>query len=242
MRNFESSPECLSREALPVARICTRAAGHHALGKEVTIMSNTKNPTQAALLARVQALIAGTQKHFPNGQFTLGNTAYTTASLVEVLTGLAGAYAAASAARLNAQDASAALSTAEASVDPVIRAYVTFLRATFSNATAQLGDFGLQAPKALTPLSPEKRLAATAKARATRIARGTMGKKQKLAVKGNVTGVLVTPITSSGPAPSPPTTAPAPAPAAPAPASPTVSTSASAGATAPASTTTAPRS
>jgi hypothetical protein len=162
-------------------------------------------------LAGVQALIAGTQKHFPSGQFTLGNTAYTTASLVEILTDLAGAYAAVSAARLNANDALAALRTEEAKANPVIRDYVTFLRATFRSATAQLGDFGLQAPKARTPVSPEKRLAATAKARATRIARGTVGKKHKSTIHGDVSGVLVTPITTSGPAPSPVASTPAPA-------------------------------
>src|ERR1019366_1048198 len=120
---------------------------------------------------------------------------------------------------------------------PVIRDYVTFLRATFSNAKSQLGDFGLQAPKARTPLPPEQRLAATAKA--TRVARGTVGKKKKLTVKGDVIGVTVTPITASGPAPSS-GTAPAPAPAAPASAPAASPPAAPAGAMAPASTTTAP--
>jgi hypothetical protein len=199
----------------------------------------TSKAPQAAALAGVQALIAGTQKHFPNGQFTLGNTAYTTASLVQVLQPLADAYSAVSAARLNATDAVAALRTTETKVDPVIRDYVTFLRATFSNAKAQLGDFGLQAPKARTPLPPEQRLAATAKAKATRVARGTVGKKKKLIVKGDVIGVTVTPITASGPAPSS-GTAPAPALAAPASALAASPPAAPAGATAPASTTTAP--
>ena len=80
---------------------------------------------------------------------------------------------------------------------PLIREYTSFLRATFSSATAQLGDFGLQAPKVRQPLSTEKRAAATAKARATRAARGTTSKKQKLAVKGDVTGVIVTPVTAA---------------------------------------------
>jgi hypothetical protein len=182
-------------------------------------MSNTKKPTQAALLAGVRALIAGTQKHFPSGQFTLGNTAYTTASLVAILTDLAGAYAAVSAARLNARGALAGRRTEEAKANPVIRDYVTFLRATFRDATAELDDFGLQAAKALTPLSPEKRLAATAKAKATRIARGTVGKKRKSTIHGDVTGVLVTPITTSGPTPPPAASTPAPTagPTAPAP-------------------------
>ena len=48
-------------------------------------MSRTTSNTKAAALAHVQALIAGTQKHFPNGSFTLGNTTYTSASLVQVL-------------------------------------------------------------------------------------------------------------------------------------------------------------
>ena len=57
--------------------------------------------------------------------------------------------------------------------------------------------------------------------RATRLARGTTSKKQKLAVKGDVTGVIVTPVTHAGPSPSPTAApaepAPAPTPAGPAP-------------------------
>jgi hypothetical protein len=203
------------------------------LGKEDIVMSIT-HPTQAALLAGVQALIAGTQKHFPNGQFTLGNTAYTTASLVQVLQDLADAYAAVATVRSTAKDALAALGSTEAKVEPVIRDYESFLRATFRNATAQLGDFGLRAPKARTPMTPETRIAAAAKARATRLARGTTSKKQKLAIHGDVTGVIVTPVTASGPTPAPAVTAPAPA----APSPVTVAPASPAGATAPASTTT----
>jgi hypothetical protein len=71
----------------------------------------------------------------------------------------------------------------------------------------------LQAPKARQPLPTEKRAAATAKLRATRTARGTTSKKQKLAVKGDVTGVTVTPITTPAPA-SPPAAPAGPAPVA----------------------------
>ena len=80
-----------------------------------------------------------------------------------------------------------------------VRDYRNFLRATFSTANAQLADFGLAPPRARSPLSSEKRVAAAAKMRATRAARGTTSKKQKLAIKGDVTGVLVTPITAAGP-------------------------------------------
>ena len=168
---------------------------------------STSSNSKTNVLTRVQALIAGTQKHFPSGQFTLGNVAYTTASLVQVLQNLADALTALNAAHASVTDGVAALATQKANVDPVIRAYVAFIRGTFSNATVQLGDFGLQPHKAAPPLDTEKRAAATAKLRATRTARGTTSKKQKLAVKGDVTGVIVTPITH--PAPASPPAAPA---------------------------------
>jgi hypothetical protein len=42
-------------------------------------------------LAHVPALIAGTQKHLPNGSFTIGSVTYTSASLVQVLQDLVSA-------------------------------------------------------------------------------------------------------------------------------------------------------
>jgi len=172
----------------------------------------TTKPNKTAALALVQALMAGTLKHFPNGSFTLGNTAYTTATLVQVLQNLEQALVAVNAAQASVKDAMTALHSVEANVGPVIRDYKRFVLAAFSTATQQLVDFGLQAPKARTPLGTEKRAAATAKLRATRAARGTTSRKQKAAVKGNVTGVVVTPVTT------PPAASPVPVPAAPAPA------------------------
>ncbi len=174
--------------------------------------------SKAAALAQVQALVAGTMKHFPNGTFTLGNTAYTTAALIQSFQSLEKALASLNAAQSSAKDAVTALSSVEATVAPLIRDYKRFLLATFSTATSQLADFGMQAPKARKPLDSEKRTVATAKMKATRVARGTTSKKKKLAVKGNVTGVVVTPITNlpaSTPAASPaaPPVAPIPSPA-----------------------------
>ncbi len=174
----------------------------------------------------MQALIAGTNKHFPNGTFTLGNTAYTTATLLQVLQGLADALTALAAAQLGAKDALTAKQAMEAKVEPVIHAYRRFLHAAFVNATQALGDFGLEPYKAPAPRTAEQKAAAAAKAKATREARGTTSKKQKLAVKGNVTGINVTPVTSTPAAtsaPAAPATPPQPAPTAspePAPAAP----------------------
>ena len=160
-------------------------------------MSNTTSTkTKAAALAHVQALIAGTTKHLPNGSFTFGGTAYTATSLVQVLQGLAGAMTARDAAQASAKDALAAEKAVQAQVSPILLAYKRFLLLTFANATQTLADFGLTPPKARKPLTSEQLAARAAKAKATRAARGTTSKKKKLAIKGDVTGVTVTPVTT----------------------------------------------
>jgi hypothetical protein len=167
--------------------------------------STTSNPTRRTALARVQALIAGTQKHFPNDTLTFGNTAHTTATLVQALESLAGALVALSAAHAGVKDAGVALRGIEATVGPLARDYKRFILAAFGSATQTLADFGLQPPKARKPSTSEQRAVRLAKIRATRKARGTTSRKQKLAVKGDVTGVNITPVTHAS-ASSPSTT------------------------------------
>ncbi len=157
--------------------------------------TSNRNRTKAAALAQVLALIAGTTKHLPNGSFTFGGVTYTAASLVQFLQGLANALTALGAAEAGAKDALAAERAARNQVGPVLLAYRRFLLLTFANSAQTLADFGLAPPKARAPLTTEQLAAKKAKADATRKARGTTGKKQKLAVKGNVTGVTVIPVT-----------------------------------------------
>jgi hypothetical protein len=194
-------------------------------------LSTNTSKSKAAALAQVQALIAGTQKHFPTGSFTIGNTTYTSASLVQTLQGLADTMAALNAAQTGAKDALVAKEGAVAKVGPVVQAYRRLVLAAFANATQTLADFGITAPKARVPLTVEEKAAAAAKAKATRAARGTTSKKQKLAITGNVTGVSVTPITAPTAVPSVASAAPAPAEAPVTPATPSaqpVSTTSSA--------------
>jgi hypothetical protein len=182
-------------------------------------MSSSTSNTKAAALAHVQALIAGTQKHFPNGSFTLGTVTYTSASLIQVLTDLVSAMQARDVAATGAKDALAAKQATQAKVGPILRAYERLVLVTFAGATQTLADFGLAPPKARAPLNAQQLAARAAKAKATRIARGTTSKKQKLGVKGDVTGVIVTPVTASTAAtaassvPLVPQLTPAPAPA-----------------------------
>ena len=159
-------------------------------------MSITTSNTKAAALAHVQAIIAGTTKHLPNGSFTIGNTTYTSASLIQVFQGLVSAMLARNAAETGAKDALTAEQAAQAQVDPILRGYERLVLVTFASVTQTLADFGLAPPKARTPLTAQQLTARAAKAKATRIARGTTSKKQKLAVKGDATGVVVTSVTA----------------------------------------------
>jgi hypothetical protein len=159
-------------------------------------MSSTKSTSKATVLAQLQMLIAGLQKQFPNGNFTLGNTAYTTVTLVAALMSLINAINAVTAAQASAKVAVAALRTTTAQVGPIVLALKRNLLATFGNAADTLALFGLEPRKAPAPRTAAEKTAAAAKAEATRKARGTTSKKQKLAVSGNVTGITVTPITA----------------------------------------------
>src|SRR5258708_940018 len=155
----------------------------------------TSKVSKATALARVLAVIAGTKKHFPKGSLTIGNVAFSEASLVGLFQSLADAVTAESAARASAKGALSALRETNAKVSPVLRAFKRIVLDTFGSATAILADFGLEPRKARKPLSGEQIAAATVKRRATRTARGTIGKRKKLAIKGDVTGIVVTPVT-----------------------------------------------
>ena len=162
---------------------------------------NTSKVSRAAALVFVQALIKGLQMHLPGANLTLGNAAFTTTALVQVLQGLADALVALNTARANAKDALANLSTKSAAVNPVIRELQKLLGAMFASATQTLADFGIQPPKVRAPRTSAENAAAAAKAKATRAARGTKGAKAKAAIKGDVTGVSITPVTSPQVAP-----------------------------------------
>jgi hypothetical protein len=87
---------------------------------------------------------------------------------------------------------------------PLARAYANTLIAANGSASSVLADYGLTPRKARAPMTTDKQAAAVAKRNATRAARHTMGSVQKKAVKGDVTGVNVTPVTSATPTPTTP--------------------------------------
>ena len=87
------------------------------------------------------------------------------------------------------------------------------LQLMFSGSIDTLADFGL-APRKARVITPEKKAAAALKAKATREARHTMGKKQKSTIKGTVPQTApATPPAATPPTVPTPATAPVTGPA-----------------------------
>jgi len=183
-------------------------------------MSNIR--AKNSLAAEVKQLIAGANKHFPNGSQALqvGGAIFTVTALTQELQGFVD--------NRDAVEASKAATKTKIEIERVqspsqlalIRAFETVIRGTFGNSADVLADFGLAPPKASVTRTAEQKAVSAAKSAATRAARGTMGKNQKKVVKGSITAKLVvTPVTpspASTPLAAPAPTAPAPAPATPA--------------------------
>jgi hypothetical protein len=124
-------------------------------------------------------------------------------------------------AKANWLNAAATYKTINAQAVIVVRELRNLVIGIFGASSSKLADFGF-APSKRTPLTPAKKAAAAVKRAATRKARGTMGKKQKLAITGTVPATEPANGAAAAPAPTPPVApgAPASPPAAPAPVAP----------------------
>jgi hypothetical protein len=158
-----------------------------------------KNNGKASDAARATQLVAGTSAQFAKG--TKLNFASGTFTPAQVLTQLQLLIS----LRAGVSDARAALAAklaAEEAQLPALlafmNAFVAFVKATFSGSPDVLASFGLAPTKRKTP-DVQTLAAAAVKRGATRAARGTKGTKQRKAVKGAVTGVVVTPIVAGAP-------------------------------------------
>jgi hypothetical protein len=165
-------------------------------------MGSNKGSSGKDTLAVLAAQLAvGAQKHFPAGSsLSVGGAMLTLVQIAAKLNGFA-------ALRTDVDTARAALDAkiaAETAQTPAMRAFMSafeqIVRGSFGNQPDVMADFGMQPDKARTPLTVVQKAAAAAKRKATRAARGTTSSKAKQAIKGNVTGVVVTPVTAEPPA------------------------------------------
>jgi hypothetical protein len=171
-----------------------------------------KKTSKTSVAALAEKLAAGTQKYLANQNSILveGGT-FTAQQVIAQLNALAALRQAVDAAKAVVKGKVADERAKAPALVLFMDAYEGFVRSAFGNKPEVLADFGLAPKKVRTPPTAEQLAAAKAKRAATRKARGIMRKKDKLALKGNVTGVLVTPVTEPAPVPAV-TPAPSPAP------------------------------
>jgi hypothetical protein len=147
---------------------------------------------------RLLALIAGVQKHLPNASLSVYGTTLTGAQVVQTLQEQVTASSAIAGAKAAWQAA------VKADTDPASSLFLTqltqTLRIMYANSVETLADFGIAPPKARV-VDPDTQVAAAAKARATRVARHTMGKNQKKDIKGTVAPAAPVPAGSSSASP-----------------------------------------
>jgi hypothetical protein len=159
-------------------------------------MSSKKTSKQSET-TRATQLLAGMNKHYSNGpSLTFESATHTPQEIISSLQTLIALRKAVGDAKTAVQ-LQLVLEKAKVPAILVLMAgLVQFLLLTYSEQPDILADFGLVQKKARTPLTAEQKAAAAAKAKATRLARGTSGsKKAKQAVKGSVVvDTVVTPV------------------------------------------------
>jgi hypothetical protein len=159
----------------------------------------TKTHSKANLVTRAQQLSVGVAKHLANmTQVVFTGGPYTPAQITTKLQSIVTLRAAVEAAKATTTAKVAAERADTPALGIFVDALVAYVKATFGGQPEVLADFGLQT-KTRAPLTVEQKAAAAAKRKATREARGTKGPKQKKVVKGDVTGVTITPTTAARP-------------------------------------------
>jgi hypothetical protein len=138
-----------------------------------------KGPSKGATLARDQGLIVGFPKRMGNAQILVEGTTYTASTAVALLQKRVAAETAVVPAKAAYQAAVKAANAEISATAATVSGFVEAIYVAFGDDPAALADFGLPARKKPV-LSPAEKEAATAKAKATRAARHTMGPKQKV--------------------------------------------------------------
>ena len=166
-------------------------------------MANGGNKgTKIELQTSYIALIAGLQQNYqPGDVFDLPMGQMTRDQIIaEFQTFVNAAEATRSSNQAWRQDVQAERA-AELAAAPVRTSVKAVLVGRYGKSSTQLLNYGIPPAKVPTVKSPAVKAAALAKSEATRAARGTKGSVQKQSITGNVTGVVITPVTAGAPVP-----------------------------------------
>jgi hypothetical protein len=158
----------------------------------------TKSKGQSAMVAVAQQLVAGTGKHLAGAPpvMILGST-LTGDQVAARLQRVVDLRAEVDSAKATTKAKLAAEQAEVPGLRAFIVAYLHYVKGAYGAQPDVLADFGVH-PKERAPLTVEVRVAAVAKRAATRVARKTLGPKQRLKIKGDVSGVTITPVKSGG--------------------------------------------
>jgi len=171
-------------------------------------MSTNPKANHVQQQAADQGLIGGLTKHSATlTSFLVGSTSLKTSDIITILQARIAAANTAQSTRATWQAAVKANANERASTKTLISGVKTQLQVMFAGSIDTLADFGLKPRKVPVARTPEEKAASTAKAKATRAARKTLGPKQKAKVKGTVT-TIAAPAASTPTAPGPVASAP----------------------------------
>ncbi len=169
-------------------------------------MSNTNNPNKVTRQARISKVITGVQQFFMAlPVIVLGGKSYPPATLMALLKAVIDAINQTSSAKAGYEAAVQTERDQIAAIVPILRYMEKFVVVQFGDtpdAAAKLEVFGYEPRKARTTKVAVK-AHAVAQAKATRIARGTKGPKQKALIQGTVPATEPAPVASPAPAVKP---------------------------------------
>jgi hypothetical protein len=156
------------------------------VNRQQSMRSVMKNGSKNRFVSSLRQAMAGVQKHFAQvPSLVLDGASTPPAALTATFQSAIDAVAKATAAEQAFHDSVAAQDAAMASAKTSLAALHSLVKSQLGSTETVLGDFGFTAPKRQMP-SEATKAAAVVKRAATRAARGTKGKRQKAAIKGQV--------------------------------------------------------
>jgi hypothetical protein len=152
-------------------------------------MSSTKTNSTMSKMAKVQAMLAGLQKHYASTpSLSFNNQAVSVAAIIAIFQAYLTAAAAVVTDKAQYTSSVKARNTALASTSTMLQSLTAFLRVTFGNEPTVLADFGLT-PLVRHPSTVQVKAQAVDLRLKTRGLRHTMGSKQRLEIKASAAEV-----------------------------------------------------
>jgi hypothetical protein len=174
--------EANERTANPNCSGCrTRTCAQGTDAKETANMPKVSKLTKRS---RATGIIAGVRKHFGGASYDLGGRTYTPKQLVAEFQSQIDAIDEVDATRSTLAAAIAKERALARRIAALGRYLKMAVDATFGPSPEVFADFGWDVPKRPGPKTVQAKLEGARKARETRKARGTMGKRQRKKVRG----------------------------------------------------------